>query len=294
MKIKHLFLSLLLAANSAWAGQTITILWPFGMGDLAANFVKSIAEKANKNQQDYNFVVVGSPGAGGSVAVNKALNSNNTLFSGTASFFIRKNLYPNASYDVSKVRVVMPVSESPFALVMSKDKKFADLLVKKSKVTIGVAGYGTTTHAISQKITIPNLTAVPYTSLTASLPNLLNGDLDLTVDQIGSVADNPLLTVIGVTGSKKISNYPLLTELGYDTSKLVSSQFIGAPKSMDEATFREIQRILIEASINNSELDKFVALNYATKITMPVSKFDAWFQNEDEFFTKLTAGMKVE
>jgi tripartite-type tricarboxylate transporter receptor subunit TctC len=295
MKLKHLLPALsLLAANVAFAGQTITILWPFGMGDMAANYVRAVADKANENQKEYTFVVTGAPGAGGAIAVNKALSNKNTLFSGTASFFIRKNLYPNASYDATKVRVVLPISNTPFALVTSKDKKFSDLLARKTPVTIGVAGYGTTTHVIGTRINIPNMIIVPYPALTASLQNLFSGDLDMTVDQLGTVADNPLLTVVGVTGDKKIGNFPLLTELGYDTSRLVSPQFIGAPRSMDEDMFRSIQGVLIDAFTNNPDLDRFIKLNHAVKLHVPKNLYNKWVSDNEMLFNELTAGVKVD
>lgn len=295
MKLKHLLLTLsLLTANVAFAGQTITILWPFGMGDMAANYVRAVADKANENQKEYTFVVAGAPGAGGSVAVNKALSNKNTLFSGTASFFIRKNLYPNASYDSSKVRVVLPISNTPFALVTGKDKKFSEMLTRKTPVTIGVAGLGTTTHVIGSRINLPNMIVVPYTGLAPALQNLYSGDLDLTVDQLGTVADNPLLTIVGITGSRRIKNFPLLTDLGYDTSRLVSPQFIGAPGSMDEGMFRSIQGVLIDAFTNNPDLDRFIKLNHAVKLHVPNNAYDKWFNDNEMLFNELAAGVKVD
>lgn len=295
MKLKLLVITLfLLTANAAFAGQHITILWPFGMGDMSANYVRAVADRANEIQKEYYFVVAPAPGAGGSIAVNKALTNKNTLFSGTASFFIRKNLYPNASYDATKVRVVLPISNTPFALVTNKDKKFTEILARRGQVSIGTAGYGTTTHVISTKINIPNVVIVPYPSLTASLQNLYSGDLDLTVDQLGTVADNPLLTVVGVTGDKRIGDFPLLTDLGYDTSRLVGPQFIGAPKSMDEDMFRSIQGILTEAFVNNPDLDRFIKMNHSDKLHVPKNSYDKWFHDNETLFNELTAGIKVE
>ena len=201
---KLLALLLLTLSTFSFAGQTISVFWPHGVGDASANYMRALLAQANENQKEYTFIFSPAPGAGGSIAVNKATSTENSILGASSAFFIRPNLYPNSSHDVTKFRIVVPMAVTPFALITNKGKSLDDLK-SKSIIFFGAGGgLGSTTHVISQQLYLPNLIVVPYPSLGAATQDMYGGRIDITLDYQIAVHNNPNVTVLGVTGTRKI------------------------------------------------------------------------------------------
>lgn len=94
--LKNLFLSLITVCVSitAQARDTISVIWPFGVGDTAAQYSRSLIEVLNQTQSQYGFIFENKPGAGSSIAANYVARTPGTLLSASTAFFVRPNFYP--------------------------------------------------------------------------------------------------------------------------------------------------------------------------------------------------------
>ena len=158
-------LFLFAVAFSVVAKETVTIIYSFTSADGRTNYVRTIIEEANQLQNKYNFIFDAKPGAGGSLAANHVKNTPNTILSTSSAFFVRPNLFPNESYDLSTFKEIYLQCSAPMAITAMKYQTWADV-PKDRPLTIGVSGLGTTTHLFATQIQAqyPKLQVIPFKS----------------------------------------------------------------------------------------------------------------------------------
>jgi len=96
-----------LEAVSAQAQQTLTIIWPFGIGDTQAQYSRSLVEELNKTQKKYTFILENKPGAGATIGARHVLATPNSVLAASTAFFVRPNFYPEESHSVADFRPLM-------------------------------------------------------------------------------------------------------------------------------------------------------------------------------------------
>ena len=140
--ILALFLALGISFAAA-AKENITIYYAWGPGDSVANYSRTLAAEANKIQDKYNFIFDTKPGAGGAIASNHVLKETNSVLAHSTAFFVRPNVYPNESYDLTLFKEQYVHCMAPMAVTSTKYKNWKSV---PSDATVGISGLGVTTH----------------------------------------------------------------------------------------------------------------------------------------------------
>jgi tripartite-type tricarboxylate transporter receptor subunit TctC len=277
-------MAILLATLSinAVAKENITLAYSWGPGDNAANFYRALVAEANKIQNQYTFLFDTKPGAGGTVAANFTTNNfTNTLWINSSAGFIRPNLIPADSHSMADFRSILPMCVSPFVISSAKYKSWKEV-PKDANLSIGMSGMGTTTHLVSIQIAknYPNLTIVPFKSTSEALLGVLNGSVDFSV---GFHGDSEQYTVpgatkqvywLGQTGQASIKGTELLSKQGFskELGDMSTPQQIFASRKLSDEKFRELRKILVEASRAQSVRSANAADNCVPNNQMPDNK----------------------
>ena len=114
---------------TSWANtQTVQVVWPFAPGSTQAVMIRSLIESANQQQNQYQFVFVSKPGAGGAIAANYVLTSPTlTVLASSSSFYSRPMMY-SESHDPEQFKMIGAVCmHSPLALFSRKYSTIKDL-----------------------------------------------------------------------------------------------------------------------------------------------------------------------
>lgn len=289
---------------SASARENITLAYSWTAADNAANFYRALVDEANKNQTKYNFLFEPKPGAGGTVAANFTLNSpNNTLWINSSAGFIRPNLFPTESHRMEDFRSILPMCVSPFVVSSMKYRNWKEV-PRDAKLSIGMSGMGTTTHLVSIQIAknYPNMTIVPFKSTSEALLGVLSGAVDFSVgfhgdsEQYTKPGSPKQIYWLGQTGRESIKGTELLANQGFsrDLLDMSTPQQIFATRSLNDARFREIRQILMEAARAPSVRTANAADNCVPNNQMPDSQLDAWFNGQVAQWKRLTQGVKID
>jgi tripartite-type tricarboxylate transporter receptor subunit TctC len=108
-----------LVSLASQAQPTVSIIWPFGMGDTQAQYSRSLVEELNKNQKKYTFILENKPGAGATIGAKHVAATPNTVLSASTAFFVRPNFYPEESHSVTDFRPLMTQCAAPKVIVFN-------------------------------------------------------------------------------------------------------------------------------------------------------------------------------
>lgn len=290
-------------AFSATAKETITMYYSWTAADTAANFYRSLADESNKLQNKYTFIFDAKPGAGGTVAANHVLNTPNSIWINSSAAFIRPNLFPNESHDMSQFRSLMPMCVAPFVITSAKYKTWKDV-PKDAKLSIGISGLGATTHLVALQVATqyPNMQIVPFKSTSDALLATLSGNTDFAVGFIGDSeqytrADSTKRVYwLGVTGKESIKGIPLLKNQGFPpvVADMSTPQQIFIPRKFPEEKFLEIRKIFVEAARSKAVRDANAADTCVPNNQIPTSELDQWFNSQLVMWRRLSATVKLD
>ena len=303
--MKKLLLSVIIAASavSAMAAETVTILYGFTSSDSVANYARTLIQEANSIQSKYNFIFDVKPGAASSIAARYIQNNpKNIILEASSPFFIRPNLFPKDSHDVNQFQGLMLQCSAPLGVVSTKYKAW-DSIPKDKELSIGIAGFGTTTHLVALQIKekFPNALIVPFKSSSEGQLAMIAGQVDMSV---GFLSDSKQWTgsdtkvqvsVLGITGEKTINGIPPLAKSGFDhVNKLSSPQLLVVPASVSDAQRAEWSEILTKAGKAPA-----VQAAYANDFCSPapistLSENTEYFKEATKFWHEMVKDVKVE
>lgn len=244
------------------AKENISIVWPFGMGDTAAQYSRSYVEVLNQSQSQYNFIFENKPGAGSSIAANHVIKTPGSLLSASTAFFVRPNFNPTESHEVNRFVPIITQCSAPMLIVSGKYQNWSEVPRDKS-ITIAISGIGTTTNLVATEIQrqFPKLVIVPYKGIREATTNLLSGDVDLQVSFFGEVQDflqSKRLYALGATGSETIDGVPTLVSQGFmNMDRVVNMHSILAPASLPKETVSNLQLLFAKASQDPRVLNSY-------------------------------------
>ena len=177
-----------LAAVSAQAQQTVSIVWPFGMGDTQAQYSRSLVEELNKAQKKYTFILENRPGAGATIGAKHVAATPNSVLSASTAFFVRPNFYPEESHSVSDFRPLMTQCAAPMVIVSKRYKNWNEV-DRNKPINIGISGLGATSHLMAMEIIkrYPNAQPVPYKGTREASMDVIAGNIELSVAFLGEV-----------------------------------------------------------------------------------------------------------
>jgi tripartite-type tricarboxylate transporter receptor subunit TctC len=289
-------------AKIVYAGELVTIIWPFDTGSNQANFVRATVEEANKLQTKYTFVYDNKPGAGGTIAARTVLGTRDriVLMSSTSSFFSRPIFYPNEeSYNIDDFQPVMiQCYGQPYSIISSKYKTLADVK-KQTDINIGIA-LGTLQEAVAKELQtkLPNtkLNFIGYTGTIKSEIDLESGVLDLSIGFPGDIqqhVDAGLITVLGSTGRQSYAQYPTLQSQGVSGFEdMVLSYTIYGPATLDKSLVTELHNILSNAAAQSPILPSLYANDRCTPMNLSSAETSAAFTRWKKYWREKLASLK--
>ena len=232
-----LALSLLLLAGAAAAQsypqKPVRLLLTFAAGGQADILARSVAEEMRPSfgQQ---IIVEPRPGAGGNLAmeaVARAAPDGYTLVLGTPAVAINGALYRKLSYDplkdlapLSMVALGSYVVYASGKLPVSTAAEFiAYARARPGKLNYASVGVGSGTHLAAVLFTLAaglEMSHVPYKGIQQAAPELVSGDVHLTFNALGPLAQfvqSGRIKIIAVSGAKRspqLPEVPTLAESG--------------------------------------------------------------------------------
>jgi tripartite-type tricarboxylate transporter receptor subunit TctC len=282
---------------TAQASETITIVWPFGMGDTQAQYSRSLIEELNKKQQKYNFVFENRPGAGATIGAKWVASNKNAVLSSSTAFFVRPNFYPDESHSVSDFRPLMTQCAAPMVIVSKKYKSWNEI-DRARRITIGISGLGATSHLMAMEIkkNYPDAEPIPYKGTREASMDAIAGRLDLSVAFIGEVEsflDKGDLNALGISGKKPVRGIPTLESQGFaGVGEVVNMHSLQVPRSMSDTQYRELRSLVVEAARAKS-VQQAYAVDYCEPSNLNDADTQRWFDGQVALWKRLSQGVKL-
>lgn len=280
------------------AQEKVTLIYPWGMGDPMANYSRTLVAEANQMQNQWLFILDGKPGAGGSIGAKHVATTPNTVLASTTAFFVRPNLLPRESHNISDFRVLMTQCAINWVITSHKYKNW-DEVPKNQPLNIGVSGIGATTHLIAMQIKqrYPLLEPVPYKSTNASTLDLASQRIDLNVGFLGEAEqwiDQGKLFALGISGPVPVKGIPTLRSQGFkELDVMTNGHSLLVSKSVPEEHFQSWRKILFEAAKKPS-VQKSYSVDYCQPLTMDLKHTETWFNQQVEFWRKQSQTVKID
>lgn len=290
MKKYLLNLLLLASALSAQANtQSVQIVWPFSLAGAQPTMIRQMIDNANRLQNQYQFVFVNNPGAGGTVAANTVTSAKDirVLITST-SFYIRPAMYAE-SHDPKTFDLIGTVcTKQPFAVYSKKYKNIQEL--SKANASIGVIN-GTISQLVSTSLQLNNsikLNDIGYKGTPEAMTDMLGGHIDASVDFLGPMtlsrfSDKDQVSVIGVTGERNISGYATFKSQQIKGLEHIEfSMYVLVKNSLDPLIKRDISEVLhnsIDDSVKKMCTDEYGLVERISWSNMPgyhANQIDRW------------------
>lgn len=288
-----LFISLIITAGSSMARETIAVVWPFGPGDTAAQYSRSLISVLNRSQDQYTFVFENRPGAGSSIAANHVLKTPNSLLSASTAFFVRPNFYPDESHDVSKFTPIITQCAAPMVIVSGKYRTWRDI-PQDAQISIAISGIGTTTNLVATEIRrrYPNLTMVPYKGIREAVADVIAGRVDLQVSFFGEIADfvqSGQIHQLGVTGPAEVDGVPTLASQGFQgMERVVNMHSILAPNTMDPEMIQRLRKA-ISVAIKSDPVLQSYRVDRCAASNLDARGVQRWFDSQIVLWRELAS-----
>ena len=286
-----------LASLSSQAQQTVSIIWPFGMGDTQAQYSRSLVEELNKNQKKYTFILENKPGAGATIGARHVAATPNTVLSASTAFFVRPNFYPEESHSVADFRPLMTQCAAPMVIVSKRYKSWQE--VDKSKpINIGISGMGATSHLMAMEIVkrFPNAQPVPYKGTREASMDVISGNIELSVAFLGEVEgflDKGDLHALGISGRRTVRGVPTLESQGFaGVGEVVNMHSLQVPRSMPDTQYNELRGMVVEAA-KAASIQRAYAVDYCEPSNLDTTATQRWFDSQVALWKRLSQGVKL-
>jgi tripartite-type tricarboxylate transporter receptor subunit TctC len=272
--------------------KPLTLVVPYPAAGAADIFGRSIAQAMEATLKQ-TVVVENKPGAAGNVGLAGVVRSKPDGYTiglgtiGTQS--INQFLYTEMTFDPGKdLLPIALVSTTPNVLVVAANspwKSLADVIkaardAKDKKLTYGTPGIGSSPHltgAYFEAMAGVELLHVPFKGVSASMPALIGGNIDLLFDNlpgsINHIKDGSRVRGIAVTSAQRsplADQLPTFAESGVAGFDVTAWFAIYAPKG----TPQPVMDKLIEAARAGLKSEK-VEQAYAKLAATPGNLFGA-------------------
>jgi tripartite-type tricarboxylate transporter receptor subunit TctC len=309
----------LVCASAASAQQypnravRVIVPWPPGQAtDIAARVV------AQKLQETLGqpFVADNRPGAGGAIgtdAVVKAAPDGYTLLAASSGpISIMPNLQKTPYDPLKDLAAVSLIAAVPFALVTNPSfpaanaKEFVALVrANPDKYAFSSSGTGATAHLFVElfnSMARLNARHVPYKGSVPALTDVMNGQIDYTIETVASVATHVKsgrLKAYGVSTARRASALPDLPPLadaadipGYDAAAWIG---YAAPPGTPRDVLAKLSSV-IESALQSSDLrERYFTLGLEPRWSTP-DEMAAFLRREQERYAVIikNANIKIE
>jgi tripartite-type tricarboxylate transporter receptor subunit TctC len=259
-------------AQPAWPTRPVTIIVPFAAGGSTDVVARMVGEKLSAIWGQ-NVVVDNRAGAGGNIgaaAAAKATDGHTLLMASGSIFTVNPHLYASLPFDPKKDFVAITnVATGPMVVAVPPNSDVRDLrgLIAKAKanpgkVNFGSAGQGSQVHMAAERLAFTtgiDITHIPYKGESAALNDVMAGQIDLIVGNIG--AATPLVTggklrALAVTSAeraKMLPDVPTVAESGFpgfeNTGWFGFMAAAGMPQAVVDRIHRDTAAVLAQPDV---------------------------------------------
>jgi tripartite-type tricarboxylate transporter receptor subunit TctC len=271
------------AQSQDWPTRPVTMLIPFvagGPSDITGRLIAARAGAALGQP----MVAENRPGANGAVAAQalaRAAPDGHTLMTGSIGVFaINQALRPNLGYDA--LRDFAPVTlavTTPNVLVANPQRMpatdvpgtLAWLRENGARASYSTSGVGSSEHLTMELFklrTNTEATHVPYQGGAAAATALIAGDVQLTFQNLGTVAPHIAagrLRPILVTSARRhptIPEVPTAIEAGLSEFVVTSWQAVMAPAAVPAPILARLETICREALQHPESVQRLSAIGF--------------------------------
>lgn len=225
------------AQPSSYPNKPVTLVVPVGVGSSTDIIARFFGEQLSK-RLNQAFVVEPTPGAGGTLGVQKLLSrpadGYNVLMGTSATSAANFSLYKTLPYSASDLAPVACMYTMPTVIVIRGDLPVKNLaeFVAYAKANPGVLNYGagSSTAKIGAELfkarTGTNIREIPYKAPQQVFTDLMGGRIDMAAES--AVATLPftqrgalrILAVLSPTRASSMPDIPTMEELGFPKTSL--------------------------------------------------------------------------
>jgi tripartite-type tricarboxylate transporter receptor subunit TctC len=248
-------------AQTAWPTKQVTMIVPFAPGGSTDVVARLLAQKLGE-MWGQTVVVDNRAGAGGNIgtaAAAKGSDGHMLLMASGSIFTVNPHLYASLPFDPKKDFVpITNVATGPMVVAVPPGSDVKDLkgLIAKAKaqpgtVNFGSAGPGSQVHMAAERLAFTtgiDITHIPYKGESAALTDVMAGQVDLVVANIGAaspLATGGKLRALAVTSaerSKMLPDVPTVAESGYPGFENTGWFGLLAPTGTPQAAIDRVQR----------------------------------------------------
>jgi tripartite-type tricarboxylate transporter receptor subunit TctC len=289
----------------------VVVPWPPGQAtDIAARIV------AQKLQESLGqpFVIDNRSGAGGAIGseiVAKSAPDGYTLLaSSSGPISIMPNLQKTPYESLKDFAPVSLIALAPFALVTNpnfpaKDAKEFVALVRANpdKYAFASSGTGATAHLVTELFnSMAQIKArhVPYKGSAPALTDIMNGQVDYTIETVASVVNyvkSGRLKTYGVSFARPATGMPGVPTLaeaanlpGYDIGAWIGySAPAGTPREVLARLSGEIQKAMQASDLK----ERYLALGLEAAAMTP-DEMGAFLRKEQERYGSIIKGANIK
>jgi tripartite-type tricarboxylate transporter receptor subunit TctC len=252
-------------AQEVYPNRSVTLTIGFAAGGNGDIITRIVAEGLSP-RLGQPVIVEPRPGAGGNTAAARLVKSppdGYSLISLTGGHAVSGAIYKSLPFDpVDDFQMISTVGYQSFMIAVRADNKIksvADLIAAAKaapgKLTYSSVGVGTTQHLAGEwfsALTGVQMTHVPYRSGSATMADLLGGQIDVAFDTITVI--DPLfrdgkIRALGVTSGTRWWSAPDVTPVadtvpGYDVRTWIG---VAAPKGLPEPILKRLNEAMRSA-----------------------------------------------
>ncbi len=210
---------------SAWPSRPVTVYCPFAAGTSTDTLMRLIAASLS-DAFSQNFVVDNRPGANGNIAAGTAARSApdgySLLIATVGPIVNNKFMYKDLDFDPDRAFTPIALAAySPMIVVGSPKLPVTNLKelvayanTHRGGLNAGTVGVGSQAHIWIQlfdKLAGISIGHVPYRITSQSLPDLVSGDLQLSVQYVPTFVpqvQSGMLKGLAITASKRLAELP--------------------------------------------------------------------------------------
>jgi len=317
-RVASLFISLLVAGAAfaqAYPSRPVRVIVPWPPGQATDIAARIVAQKLQESMGQ-PFVIENKPGAGGAIGtdqVAKAPGDGYTLLAASSGpISIMPNLQKTPYDPLKDLAPVSVTCTNSFALVTrpdfpAKDAREFVALVKANpdKFAFSSSGTGATAHLIAELFnSMAGLKArhVPYKGSAPALTDVMNGQIDYTLETVASVqahVKSGKMKLLGVTFARGSSAFPDAPPLakaadipGYDIGAWIGyTASPGTPREITHRLAAEIAKVVQMPDVRQ----RMMSLGLEPTSTTP-DEMAAFMRNEQQRYGTIirNANIKIE
>ncbi|HYF20370.1 MAG TPA: tripartite tricarboxylate transporter substrate binding protein [Ramlibacter sp.] len=291
--------------------RPITIVFPGGAGIEPDRIARQVADKL-RDKWGQPVVVENRPGAGGNVGASHVANAPpdgyTLLFTGAGALVISKLIYSKLTYDPEAFVPVSTVVATPLVLAVNANSPIRSVqqLVAMAKeqpgrINYASAGSGTTTHLTGElfkSMAGINLVHVPYKGLAPAMTDLLGGQVEVGVFDIGTALPQVRagkLRALGVTTAQRsplLPDVPAVAEAVPGFSSAFAFVMV-APARTPPAVVEKLSAAIGEA-IKAPDVSRQLAEKGTQAVGSTASEMAAFLAQEKERYTGLVKALNLK